>query len=51
MPKKEDGMMSDFPLEAKIGDLVSLKCEAYGKPKPLVTWSKDGMPVVYDNIL
>lgn len=32
--------------QVKFGDAVVLECMAAGAPKPKITWSKDGKPVV-----
>ncbi|XP_036769471.2 hemicentin-2 isoform X1 [Manis pentadactyla] len=38
---------ADKPLRvtAKVGDEVTLDCEAQGSPPPLITWTKDSRPV------
>lgn len=38
---------ADKPLRvtAKVGEEVTLDCEAQGSPPPLITWTKDSRPV------
>ncbi|KAL1005086.1 hypothetical protein UPYG_G00054310 [Umbra pygmaea] len=38
------------PLQIRLGDPVSLECSATGKPRPTITWQRNGLPLVTTTI-
>lgn len=40
---------NDVPITVVIGNGTELICGIKGNPKPLITWSKDGFPLINDD--
>nr|XP_032523071.1 hemicentin-1-like [Danaus plexippus plexippus] len=46
----QEAYKMEGPRQVRMGDAISLNCNVTGDPLPLVTWTKNGLPINYSKI-